>query len=488
LFNRRSPVSFESQPGRHHFPLPSGHHQDGLTLRYWRGGWAEWGGAYREAQDKDIRARLSAFVKEEFDRQNTEEVARFKAVEDDEDLLGFGKKGPPKARKVTTSLVNNVLQALSGYAHLDHRTSQPSWLDGRGPFPAEDVLPTRNALVYLPGLVGSADGATCPPTPRFFCPYSLGYDFDLGAPKPVKWLAFLGQLWPDDPESIATLQEWFGYQLTADTSHQKIFVLIGPKRCGKGTIARILTALVGSENVVNPTLSSLEENFGLAPLIDKVAAVITDARLSGRPDIARVVERLLSISGEDSQTIDRKFLPAWNGKLSARFMLISNELPRLSDTSGALAGRMVVLKLTESFYGREDPGLTDTLLQELPGILLWAIKGWRRLRERGRFIQPASAAPLVEEMEDLASPVGAFLKECCLLEPGSEVSVDDLFSAWRRWCEKQGRDHPGDQAKFGRDLRAVIPGLDVKQRRLPDGRRIRVYHYIRLLVTPGEWP
>jgi hypothetical protein len=26
LFNRRSPVSFESQPGRHHFPLPSGHH------------------------------------------------------------------------------------------------------------------------------------------------------------------------------------------------------------------------------------------------------------------------------------------------------------------------------------------------------------------------------------------------------------------------------------------------------------------------------
>src|SRR5262245_50498804 len=26
LFNRRSPVSFESQPGRHHFPLPAGHH------------------------------------------------------------------------------------------------------------------------------------------------------------------------------------------------------------------------------------------------------------------------------------------------------------------------------------------------------------------------------------------------------------------------------------------------------------------------------
>ena len=44
---------------------------------------------------------------------------------------------------------------------------------------------------------------------------------------------------------------------------------------------------------------------------------------------------------------------------------------------------MILLRQTKSFYGKEDPGLTDKLLAELPSILLWAIQGWQRLRERG---------------------------------------------------------------------------------------------------------
>jgi putative DNA primase/helicase len=88
-----------------------------------------------------------------------------------------------------------------------------------------------------------------------------------------------------------------------------------------------------------------------------------------------IVERLLSISGEDALTIDIKFRDPVTCKLTTRLMLLSNELPRLSDASGALAGRFIALRLTESFYGREDLDLTQKLLTELPGILLWAIEG-----------------------------------------------------------------------------------------------------------------
>ncbi|MCZ6854573.1 MAG: hypothetical protein O7G86_11700, partial [Gammaproteobacteria bacterium] len=38
----------------------------------------------------------------------------------------------------------------------------------------------------------------------------------------------------EDPESIACLQEIFGYFLLPDISQQKIFLLNGPKRGGKG--------------------------------------------------------------------------------------------------------------------------------------------------------------------------------------------------------------------------------------------------------------
>ena len=43
--------------------------------------------------------------------------------------------------------------------------------------------------------------------------------------------------------------------------------------------SRVHTALMGRENVATPTLASLQTNFGLAPLIGKPLAIISDARL-----------------------------------------------------------------------------------------------------------------------------------------------------------------------------------------------------------------
>jgi phage/plasmid-associated DNA primase len=94
----------------------------------------------------------------------------------------------------------------------------------------------------------------------------------------------------------------------------------------------------------------------------------------------------------------------------------ANELPRLADTSGALAGRFIVLVLVNSFYGREDHGLSDRLLTELPRILNWSIAGWRRLSERRHFVQLNSALDVVRQLEDLGSPIGAFIREECTRE------------------------------------------------------------------------
>jgi putative DNA primase/helicase len=455
-------------------------HDNGLTLRYWRGEWHLWDGAYRPVLTEDIRARLHSAIKREFDRENVEAIERWQRENGAEAGAGHdnGPKGPPKARKVTGALVANAALALSDYTHLDPLAEPPAWLGGDGPFPAHEALPTRNALVYLPGLVDGDPRAIQPPTPAYFCAHCLGYDFNPEAPRPDRWLAFVDSLWPDDPESVSALQEWMGHLLTPDTRHQKILMMIGPRRSGKGTIARVIRGVIGEKNVANPTLAGLATNFGLAPLIGKPAAIVTDARLSARTDIAQVVERLLSISGEDAQTIDRKHLPAVTVKLPTRFTLISNELPRLADTSGALAGRLILLRLTKSFYGREDHELTADLMTELPGILLWAIEGWRRLRERGRFVQPTTGTALVEEVEDLASPVGAFLKDRCVIEPGADVMVKDLFESWRSWCQERGRDNTGDTMRFGRDLRAVLPNLNCVQRRTRDGRVERFYEGI----------
>lgn len=386
------------------------------------------------------------------------------------------KNDKPAPFNPNKSKVAHVLEALAAETQLPTGTRAPEWLDGAHHRPAAEILSCRNGLLHLPTrkLIGHS--------PAFFALNAVDYAFDESAGEPLEWLAFLRSIWGGDTETIDTLQELFGLLLTPDTSHQKAFMLVGPKRSGKGTIARVLTALLGRENVAGPTLSALSQNFGLAPLIGKPLAIVSDARLGGRADVHVVAERLLAITGEDSLTIDRKFREAWTGRLPTRFFVLTNELPRLTDASGALASRFVVMVMDRSFFGREDLSLTERLLRELPAILLWAMKGRDRLVERGHFKQPQSAMEAIEELGDLASPVGTFLRERCTVDPYRGIDCGRLYEAWAAWCSEQGRDHPGTAQTFGRDLRAAVPGLRVSQPRGDDGARTRYYQGVDLDV------
>jgi len=369
--------------------------------------------------------------------------------------------------------VGDVLDALRAASHLPSAVRAPAWLDGAADLPPSEIISCANGLLHLPSL------ELLPHSPDFFVPNALPYDFEVNTTVPEGLLRFLEALWPDDAEAITTLQEMAGYFLAGDTSQQKIFLIVGPKRSGKGTIARLLTGMLGADNVAAPTLSSLAANFGLAPLIGRTLAIISDARLGARTDQAAIAERLLSISGEDMATVDRKHIDPWTGRLSARFLILSNELPRIADTSGALASRFIILTLRRSFYGAEDPTLTGRLLSDLPGVLRWSIDGWARLRARGHFLQPASSEEALRHLRDLASAAGAFVRELCIVEPWREVAVTVLFDRWCDWCKTQGRDRHGTTQSFGRDLHTLIPTLEVSQPR-DGGDRARVYRGLGL--------
>ena len=339
---------------------------------------------------------------------------------------------------------------------------------------AAEMLPVRNGLLHLPS------GQLYPPTPHFFGLNSTDVTFDPQAPAPAEWLRFLHELWDDDEAAIEALGEWFGLCLSVDTSHQKILLLVGPKRAGKGTIIRVLQGLLGKDSYAAPTLASLGTNFGAAALIGKPLAIVGDARIGVRTDQALIAERLLSISGEDAQTIDRKFMPAWTGRLNTRFFVVTNELPRIADASGAVVSRFIVLTLTKTFYGREDRGLGGKFSAELSGILNWARQGYIRLRQRGYFVQPESARASIDELEALSSPVGAFIKERCVVGPGYCVACDQLFDSWAEWCRETNRREAGTKQTFGKDLRSVLPGIKVSQPRTDDGDRFRTYEGVGL--------
>ncbi|POG00117.1 phage/plasmid primase, P4 family [Pseudomonas putida] len=406
-------------------------------LRQWNGDCYLWrGGAYRLLDEQDIAARVWSYLGS----------ARH-----------FVSKNKSEPFNVNRAKAGDVLGALKAVAHLDSGTPNPGWM---GQAPAllsdpTDLLVLSNGLLHMPSrtLYGH--------DPRLFTTVALPYAFAPDADEPVAWKRFLDSIWGDDAESIETLQELFGYCLTTDCSQQKIPLVVGPKRSGKGTIARVLRGLIGEANCVGPTLSSLATQFGPEALIGKRLAVFSDVRLSGHIDQKQLADRVLSISGEDTLTIDRKYKPAWTGALKTRLLMFSNELPKILDDSGALSSRFIVLRMRKSFYGKEDTGLADRLLLELPAILNWSLDGLERLKKRGYFRQPVSALELVQELEKLSSPISAFVSDKCVISPTAHVGCDQLYQAYDLYCRYQeGWKSTATNASFGASLRSVLPDLE----------------------------
>jgi len=429
-------------------------------LRRWGGTWYEWTGThYKELDMESVDVR----------------VRRWLATVTCPDSKGNRVPFPISVRKVL-----EVIHALRACVQLEADTL-PSWAEAPKPGSSHHGVAARDLIAMTNGLYDLRSGRLLPHTPSLFSLQSLPFAFDPRATCP-NWRQFLDSVWGDSPDSIAALQYWTGYVLSGDTSQQKIALIVGAKRSGKGTIGQVIEGLVGRENVASPSLADLSSSFGRAPMIGKSLAIVADAR-SVR-DSQKAVEPLLRISGEDSVQIDRKNRDAWMGRLGVRLMFMSNELPMLADNSGALASRFLVWYMPKSFYGKEDPTLAKRLLAELPGIFNWAIEGWQELEVFGKLFQPSSGKEYADELLQLNSPVARFVQDRC--ELGEQYSVDkaELYRHYRQYqLETGARVDP--EVTFHKSLRAYVPGLqDHRPRNSEDGSRQR--HLVGLRLRPYE--
>ena len=387
---------------------------------------------------------------------------------------------------VLPASVSGAIEHIRALTYLADDCDHPTWLTTHE-WPAHECFATADKIVHLPSYIDGVDNSEIDATPSFFTTSATDYAWtpdDNGCPN---WLRFLNDLWPADPESIELLQMWFGYCLVADKSQHKMLLVLGPIRSGKGTIARTLTQLVGVGNVANPTLANMATEFGLQPLLEKSVGIISDMRLGPKLDSATATERLLSISGDDSLTVNRKHQPAIHANLPTRMMLFSNIMPQLRDASGALASRFLILEMKRSFAGCEDRGLQQRLLRELPGILHWSIAGYAKLRERGMFTETEGGLAAKSQLDELTSDIKAFIADQCEIGPDCECRADTAYRAYKQWCMDNAPSLRPSERQFGRDLKAAVTGLDRKRDAVDaDGKRPWSYIGVKLLPSAAN--
>jgi putative DNA primase/helicase len=457
--------------------------QNYLTLHFWRGDFWQWNGSKWAFHDNE---ELSSDIWKYL--ASIDEVA------------------------TKTRIRHEVEAALKALTILDSSTNPPVWLTDTG-----DMPPAKELVAFANGLLHFPTGRLLPPTPAYFNIAACVVRFDPSAPVPARWFQFLeetlynpmwdpsGDLPPKELIDVTALnlskeelelfmasaqteeqwlkeldampgygeqqllQEFLGYVLSGDTSQQKFLMMLGVKRSGRSTVARVLQGIMGSDNYCPLDVNRITGEFGLQSLIGKSVGVFADAMIGPRTDRVKLSSILLSIVGEDPLGINRKNLSFWNGTLNTRLIYISNQSPSMVDPTGALRARLLLIRFKVSFLGRENQNLTNELLAEAPGIVNWILLGLRRLHWRGYFLNTAAGEEKIDEIAKLSSPVHEFVDEFCELGAGFSMAKDELWRVFRDWHNGQGYTKEIAQPWFFRDLYDAYPQL--RTRRSREGER-----------------
>jgi P4 family phage/plasmid primase-like protien len=435
-------------------------HPDCLTLRFWRDGFHRWNGrAYVAVPIAELKAEIAAACKAEFDRKNALKIKNWVPKEKDE--------LPPRAIKVTSALVGNVILALQGLTLLPSTVEQPTWIDlpAGSPFtkrPARDFIALENGILdvmrvlrdddAVPAADSSAADSSAadssavvpaipgllPHSPRWFSPVALDFPYSPTATCP-RWDAFIGRNLDYDAEKADMLQEWFGYCLTVDTSYQRFLFLEGEGSNGKSVICSALTAVLGIDNVSHVSLEMFAKDFVLTQTLGKLANIAAEVG-----EIDKMAEGYLkSFTAGDRMTFNRKNQSLIEAAPTARLVLSANNRPRFSDRSEGIWRRMLILPLTvtitpdERVYGMDktewwhDQG-------ELPGLLNWALRGLYRLWENRAFTIPTASREALDDYKEEANPARRFLLECYREHPEGETTMEAVYAHYTEWCKQNG--------------------------------------------------
>jgi P4 family phage/plasmid primase-like protien len=381
----------------------------------------EWrNGAYWVVEKKTVKAQIRLWLERQY-FCDTEDVKRKVRVHPN------------------NKMVEELFNALLSHVHKERDAfSPPAWLTANSNAP-----PARTCISLQNGIFHPATGRIELPSSTFFTRNALPFSLDYEA-RCLTWYLTLGSWWPRRkgdpiPDEILLLQEIMGYLLLPDTSLHKVFAIIGPTRSGKSTIAYVIEQLLGEANVGGPSMHDLASEFGRQSLIGKLLAIISETTLGRQDDPAIITSVVKAISGEDKVEINRKGNSFWVGRLPLRFLFLSNKMITFKDDSGAMAGRMMPLIMTQSFLHREDIGLKDKLKAELPGIFLWALDGLKRLIEQGHFTEPQSTKEARNEIARVASPVKIFIEERCILDGTASTTEQAAYLAYQEWSKAAGQ-------------------------------------------------
>src|SRR5215216_6743427 len=288
----------------------------------------------------------------------------------------------------------------------------------------EDVLVCKNGALRI------STGELAKHQPGHYATSAVPYKYDPGA-RPAIWNYFLRNT---VPAATNFLQEFAGYALTTEMTHELAVWLFGPPGSGKSTFIAGLAAMLGHRAGILGLADLERSRFTLADLPGKTLVVASEQPSSY---LASTNTLNAIISGEPIQ-VERKYRDPFTVIPHAKVCWAMNELPRVADANSGLFRRVKVVTFPALAENERDPKIKHAIETEGAGILNWALEGLWRLKKRGHFEVPAGVEDATKQFRENNDVPALFIDDRCVRGTDSEVPAAKLYREYKYWCEENG--------------------------------------------------
>lgn len=303
------------------------------------------------------------------------------------------------------------------------------------------------------GLVNLKTGELMPHTPDYvsFSQIPVAYDPKAQCPNFEKFIAQV-TAGHEEKKKAEILQMFTGSLMTRNTKdYSKALFIVGAGANGKSTFAETVQMLIGNDNTSSLSLDQLTDKFQIIGIMDKRLNICEE--ISGNYVDTSFFKRF--VSGE-RMTVDVKYKDSLEFNVETKFLFAVNSLPRMSEYGPAVQRRMLVVMFRNSFLKapvKQLRGENSIFIPELPGILNWAIEGYRMLTTNAaNYDMTKEHDEMMEEYKLENSPVLAFVDECFAAKEGNFLEVNDMYNHYAQYCKNYGYK-PKSKISFSKELR-----------------------------------
>ncbi len=257
------------------------------------------------------------------------------------------------------------------------------------------------------------------------------------------WLNCLNKIFATDPELIDYVQ-----------------LICGLAAIGKVMVEGMIIAYGSGGNGKSTFWNAIFRTLGLYSGKISADTLTTQCRRNTKPEMAEAKGKRLLIASESEQgarldesmikvlcstdeiEAEKKYKDPFHYVPCHTLVLYTNHLPRVSGIDDGIWSRLFVIPFNNKLRGGADDvkNYADFLFENAGEyIMKWIIEGAKKVIDlKYNLPMPVVVEKAIKEYREQNNWFHHFIEDCCELDPKAQVSSNELYIAYRKYCQETG--------------------------------------------------